>query len=134
MMPHSESDLRRIYSQRFSSNLDYRKKVWEVLVHSFFQKYIPANSSVLDLGSGYGEFINHVQAKQKFAMDLNPDTAQYLASNIRFIKQNCAESWSIDKESLDIIFTSNFFEHLPDKIAWVEHLTRVSGHYVRAGV
>ena len=70
--PHADSDLQRIYAQRFSASLEFRKLVWRILVRDFFQKRIPKNSAVLDLGCGYGEFINQVEASVKFGMDLNP--------------------------------------------------------------
>ncbi|MEI8293873.1 MAG: hypothetical protein WCG66_07755 [bacterium] len=62
---HADSDLQRIYAQRFSVNLNYRKSVWSVLIRDFFQKLIPPNATVLDLGCGYGEFINQVAAAKK---------------------------------------------------------------------
>jgi hypothetical protein len=40
---------------------------------SFLQKYIAGNSVVLDIGGGYCEFINQVQASKKYLIDLNPD-------------------------------------------------------------
>jgi hypothetical protein len=49
-LPHDESDLSRIYAQRFAANLDYRKGVWRVLVDSFFQQYVQPDAAVLDLG------------------------------------------------------------------------------------
>ena len=52
--PHADSDLQRIYALRFSANLEYRKSVWRILVGEFFQKLIPKNSAVLDLGCGWG--------------------------------------------------------------------------------
>jgi SAM-dependent methyltransferase len=116
-LPHNESDLSRIYTQRFAANLDYRKRVWHVLIDSFFGKYIARNSTVLDLGCGYGEFINQVEARRKYAMDLNPDAPRYLAADVEFIQQDCSQEWPIENGSLDAIFTSNFFEHLPDKTA-----------------
>ena len=36
---------------------------------------------------------------------------------MQFIRQDCSQPWPIDEASLDVIFTSNFFEHLPDKAA-----------------
>jgi hypothetical protein len=112
---HNESDLSRVYAQRFATNLDYRKRVWRVLIDSFFQKHIPQDATILDLGSGYGEFINQVRARQKYAMDLNPDVPRYLSADIKFIRQDCSQQWAIKGDSVNVIFTSNFFEHLPDK-------------------
>ncbi len=116
-LPHDESDLSRIYAQRFAANLDYRKRVWRVLIDSFFQRYVPQDATVLDLGCGYGEFINQIKAGPKYAMDLNPDAPRYLSAGVEFIQQDCSQPWVIEKDSLDVIFTSNFFEHLPDKAA-----------------
>ena len=116
-LPHNESDLSRIYAQRFAANLDYRKRVWRVLVDSFFQQYIPRDATVLDLGCGYGEFINQIHAGRKYAMDLNPDAPRYLSPDVQFIRQDCSQPWPVGEASLDVIFTSNFFEHLPDKAA-----------------
>ena len=114
-LPHDQSDLSRIYAQRFQDNLEYRKHIWRVLITSFFQKYIPKKGSVLDLGCGYGEFINQVTAGSKRAMDMNPDAAGHLADGVAFLQQDCSRPWPIEPESLDTVFTSNFFEHLPDK-------------------
>ena len=116
-LPHNESDLSRIYAQRFAANLDYRKRVWRVLIDSFFQQYVSRDATVLDLGCGYGEFINQVDAGRKYAMDLNPDAPRYLTDNVRVIRQDCSQPWPVEEASLDVIFTSNFFEHLPDKAA-----------------
>jgi len=116
-LTHDESDLSRIYAQRFAANLDYRKRVWRVLVDSFFQQYVQPDAAVLDLGCGYGEFINQVHARRKYAMDLNPDAPRYLSDDVEFIRQDCSQPWPVEEASLDVIFTSNFFEHLPDKAA-----------------
>jgi SAM-dependent methyltransferase len=124
-LPHDESDLSRIYAQRFAANLDYRKRVWRVLIDSFFQQYVPHDASVLDLGCGYGEFINQVHAERKYAMDLNPDAPRYLSSEVEFIRQDCSQPWEVGEASLDVVFTSNFFEHLPDKVALGRTLDQV---------
>jgi hypothetical protein len=34
---------------------------------------------------------------------------------VTHLAQDCAERWQLEPETLDVIFTSNFFEHLPDK-------------------
>lgn len=113
--PH---ELQAIYERRFTpERVAYRKRLWSTLVDDYFQPLIPAEASVLDLGCGYGEFINHVQARERFAMDLNPAARQHLASDIQFLFEDCSRRWSLGDASLDVVFTSNFFEHLPDKLA-----------------
>jgi len=116
-LTHDESDLSRIYAQRFAANLDYRKRVWRVLVDSFFQQHVQPDATILDLGCGYGEFINQIRAGRKYAMDLNPDAPRCLSNDVEFIRQDCSQPWPVEETSLDVVFTSNFFEHLPDKAA-----------------
>src|SRR5476651_1842849 len=117
MSANQPEELRRIYCARFEKNLDYRKRVWEVLVPQFFQKYVSPPDTVLDLGCGYGEFINTILCGRKLAMDLNPDASRFLANGVRFLQQDCSTRWQCDDASLDLIFSSNFFEHLPGKNA-----------------
>ncbi len=111
------AELQRIYEKRFSSMLEYRTTVWQVLCAEFFQRYIPAGASVLDLGCGYGEFINHIQADRRWGMDLNPRSPEFLQPDVTFLHQDCSTPWDLPADSLDVVFTSNFFEHLPDKLA-----------------
>ena len=114
---HSQEDLQRIYDARFKNNLDYRKAVWAILVGDWFGRYVGAGDAVLDLGCGYGEFINQVRCREKFAMDLNPDAPRFLDAGVRFLLQDCSARWALPDGALDVVFTSNFFEHLPDKTA-----------------
>lgn len=117
MLPHDPGDLRRIYAKRFESNLAYRKAVWAILIRNFFARFVPPQAAVLDLGCGYGEFINQVPAGKKYAMDLNPDAPKHLGKDVEFLHQDCSAPWPLGAGSLDVVFTSNFFEHLPDKPA-----------------
>jgi len=125
MLPHNEHDLSRIYEKRFAANLEYRKSVWKVLIGDFFFRYIPKKATVLDLGCGYGEFINQVPASKKYAMDLNPDAPKHLGEDVEFLHQDCSQSWTVAENLLDVVFTSNFFEHLPDKSALARTLEQV---------
>lgn len=111
----SADDVQTIYGQRFATNQPYRQKIWQVLTADFFQALIGPASAVLDLGCGYGEFINQIAAREKYGMDLNPDSARMLAAGIRFFQQDCSQPWPLPDNALDAVFTSNFFEHLPDK-------------------
>jgi SAM-dependent methyltransferase len=111
----SPEELRRIYRNRFDATQDDRRRVWQVLTAQFFQRLVPPSATILDLGCGYGEFINEVKAQAKFGMDLNPRAREHLASEVRFLEQDCSERWPLADGQLDVVFTSNFFEHLPDK-------------------
>lgn len=109
-------ELQDIYNQRFNNQgTSFRVKMWKELIKIIFSKYIKKSDSVLDLGAGYGEFINNVDCKNKIALDLNPDTKKYLDDNIKLILDDCSNIKSISDSSIDVIFNSNFFEHLKDK-------------------
>jgi SAM-dependent methyltransferase len=48
-------------------------------------------------------------------MDLNPDASTFLGPDVTLLPQDCGVRWPLPDASLDVVFTSNFFEHLPDK-------------------
>lgn len=110
------TDLERMYRERFSGRLEYRQRIWKVLI-PFFHKWVAPDSTVLDLGCGYCEFINRISARKKYGMDLNPDVSRHASADVEIIQQDCAQAWPLLEGSLDVVFTSNFFEHLPDKAA-----------------
>lgn len=114
-MNDSGKELSEIYLRRFASKRLYRNKVWKIIVEGFLAPWIPPDGRILDLGAGHGEFINQVPAKKKWAMDLNPDTAGRLSQKVQFMRQDCSQPWLLPESSLDLVFTSNFFEHLPNK-------------------
>lgn len=117
-----------MYERRFSRFEPARERVWQVLTRHFFQQWIRPDHTVLDLGAGYCEFINVIEAREKLALDLNPETAKRAAPGVRVLSQDVSQPWPLPENSLDVVFTSNFFEHLPDKDA----LQRCMGQAVRA--
>ena len=127
-MASTPQELSKIYHRRFIRTAAYRNRVWEVLTREFFNQWVGPAATVLDLGCGYGEFVNNIAASRKLAMDLNPDAPRHLASNVEFLHQDCSAPWPLPENSLDVVFTSNFFEHLPDK----ECLSRTLRHVLRA--
>jgi SAM-dependent methyltransferase len=117
MSTHSPEDLQRIYERRFRDSAEYRQAVWRVLIEEAFVRYIRPGDTVLDLGCGYGEFINQVTCKTKYAMDLNPEAPRRVAAGVQCLLQDCSTKWPFQDNALNLVFTSNFFEHLPDKDA-----------------
>lgn len=122
----SHSDLQQIYEKRFqNTGLSKRQRVWAILCSDMFGKMIPPTSTVLDIACGYGEFINQIPAARKYAIDLNPDSPRHLAPDVNFRATPANDLGFIPDGSLDVAFTSNFLEHLPDKKACDDVLAEV---------
>lgn len=120
-------DVESIYKRRFTPDLKFRDQMWQVLCRSFFQKYVPLQSTVLEVAAGYCEFINNIQAARKIAVDINPSTQEHAQPDVQVLLADAGHISGIAENSVDIAFTSNFFEHLTrDQItATVEEVRRV---------
>lgn len=110
------SQLAELYKIRFpNEKLERKNAIWRVICTSFIQKCINPNSTVIDIACGYGEFLNHIQAQHKIAVDINPEAQTFLHPDIEF---RLCSALDIDQDLVgvaDVVFTSNFLEHLPDK-------------------
>lgn len=114
-MDNRSVELQAEYQNRFESSDSYRDAVWKILCNDFFSKYIPETSVLLDLGAGWGEFSRNIKAARKYAMDLNPDCGRRVSGSSTFLLQDCSTTWPLENGVLDVVFTSNFLEHLPSK-------------------
>src|SRR3989344_3828855 len=100
----------------FSTRFQYDRKrdyVWKKIT-SYLKRYIPEDSVVLDLGAGYCNFVNNIEAKEKHALDIFPDMKKY--ANVDVISHSSYSTGmsSIKSNHFDVVFASNFFEHLSD--------------------
>ena len=87
-----------------------RSKVWGV-IGDYLRPWIAPDQGMLELGAGYGEFINQVRAAKKFALDQNPALAAYWGEEVQPLIQSALDPWPIPDSSLGGVFASNFFEH-----------------------
>ncbi len=117
MDPLSQPDsLRKLYDHRFKPEERARKNaLWEVLCRSFFQRYVSESDVVVDLGAGYCEFINNIRCGRKFAVDLNEETQRYAAEDVAALLKPVSDLSPLEDASVDVVFASNLFEHLPSK-------------------
>ena len=110
------TELAKLYDARFKAiGLNKRTRVWKVLCSAYFQRLVPSDAVVLDLACGYGEFINNINAGIKLAIDLNPDAPLHLNSDVTFHLTGATDIQGIAGGSVDLVFTSNFLEHLRSK-------------------
>lgn len=135
-----EARLAALYAARFpAAELPRKNAIWQVLCRHFFQRFVPAQATVIDLACGYGEFINNIAAAEKIAIDLNPDSQTFLAADVRFEQTAAAEVGRLFPGRADVVFSSNFLEHLPDKPALEQLLGQVlealkpGGHFLVMG-
>ncbi len=108
--------LAKLYRNRFSEDeLPRKNAIWRVICRHFFQRYIASTDTVVDLACGYGEFINNISAGEKIALDINPDSSRHLQGDVRFEQVAATDLGAFMDGKADVVFTSNFLEHLPDK-------------------
>jgi len=111
-------EFRRIYRRRFPpAGRKARADLWKALVEGFFQKWIGPEQTVLDLGCGFGEFLNHVRCARRIGVDLNDQGAAQLDPAIEFHAGDVCDLGFLSDASVDTVFTSNLMEHLPGKPA-----------------
>lgn len=120
-----EKYLKKLYSHRFD-NQQRKAKValWEVLIDEFLQEYVGEDSVTLDIGGGYCEFINQIRAREKYLIDLNPDSKIFANPDVEVFNIDILDSHgqNMVTNTFDRIFISNFFEHLASKEELIEVL------------
>jgi SAM-dependent methyltransferase len=92
-----------------------RRMLWETLVAEVFQKEIPLDAVVLDLGAGYGEFINAVKARRRLAVDAWPGMLEHLEKGVEGLVTGITQLERVPDNSVDYVFSSNCFEHVSQK-------------------
>ena len=116
------SDLTAIYANRFADRETSREELWRTLVDAYFQQFVGPDDTVLDLAAGYCEFINTVQCGTKIAVDLNPAVKSRAAEGVRVYNVPSTELPEELTGQVDVVWISNFLEHLPDSDAMVATL------------
>ncbi len=120
-----EQQLEEIYANRFDNKSEMRTKLWGTLCKYYFQKFVKKTDTVVDLPAGYCEFINSIECKRKIAIDLNPSVRKMANKNVEVY---LARSTSLPKKlenTADIVFISNFFEHLADQTELLDTLKEI---------
>ena len=108
---------RQIYRTRFGTEeMGGRIELWQVLCKHWFSRYIPVESTTLDLGAGACEFINNIVSAKKYAIDHNPDVTSCAGDDVTCIVAELVDGLkSLDADHVDRIVVSNVFEHMPNR-------------------
>ncbi len=119
------SELSSIYRKRFGTDPEARKVLWETLVSDFFQKYVKNTDTVVDVAAGDCCFINSVRANRRIAIDLNPDVVGYVGPGVEVVHARSTELAAHIDTRCDVVFVSNFLEHLDTKHDLLETLRQI---------
>jgi hypothetical protein len=103
--PHEYFSTRFLYDPR-------REVLWRTLYRYYFAQLIAEKDCVLELGAGYGHFINQVIARRMIAVDAWPGFVNYLRPGIEAQLSDLTDFSFLDRSSIDFVFASNLFEHL----------------------
>jgi SAM-dependent methyltransferase len=99
------------HQSRFTPELR-RDVLWRALWRFYFRKLIGPEHCVLELGAGYGNFINSVVARRRIAIDHWTGFAEYLAPGVEAVIGDVVDLDFLDDSSVDFVFAGNLFEHL----------------------
>jgi len=103
-----------IYAERFPEAVHERRYAMWQEIAGYLQRYVPADSVVLDIGAGEGYLVASLEARERWAVDLRPPW-EPLASRIRFVQGSGLEPGdSLATGTFDRVLMSNYLEHLPN--------------------
>jgi SAM-dependent methyltransferase len=115
-MENTGEKLSKIYKHIFpEEELAAKEELWKIVIDEFLQKYIKEGDAVLDMGGGQCLFINNIRCGKKYVNDLNPDVEKYADDNVEIIQERADNIVSIPDTTMNVVFASNFFEHMKDK-------------------
>ena len=109
-----------------------RDVVWKALWRYHFRAQINPQDTVLDLGCGYGEFINNVVAGRRIGLDQWAGAADHLATGVESVTAPVTDLSAIPDASIDFAFASNLFEHIP-QAEFAEVLAQLRAKLARGG-
>jgi ubiquinone/menaquinone biosynthesis C-methylase UbiE len=121
----NDSELDRIYDQRFGDAETRRKDRLWVEVAAYLQRWVPAGGRVLDVACDLGYFIRHIRAAERWATDVR-DVASSLGPDVRFVQSDgLALATAVPHNHFDAVFVSNYLEHLPGPDSVIAQLREI---------
>jgi SAM-dependent methyltransferase len=98
------------FATRLAENAN-RAPVWRHIC-DHLARWIPQDADVLELGAGWCDFANLVQARSVTAVDLESVVLTAAAGHVRAIVGDCTDLTELDDATFDVVFASNLLEHL----------------------
>lgn len=88
-----------------------RRSVWGAIAR-YVRRDAREVGTLMELGAGYCDFVNQFPADKKIAFDLNPEMRAYAGPDVDLRIEDATLLASVSNQSIDLIFASNFLEHL----------------------
>lgn len=105
--------------------------MWAEITH-YLQRFIDANSRVLEIACDQGAFIRQIKARDRWASDLR-DMRAWLPETVNFVQSSgLSLDQHLDTDPFDAIFMSNYLEHLLSSADVVQQF-RVAHRLLRPG-
>lgn len=89
-----------------------RDVLWRTLCEACFQRLVQPADCVLELGAGYGHFINHIRCGRRIAVDKWEGLLHYVDSGVIAHIGDVTDLSFVPDRSVDFVFASNLVEHL----------------------
>ncbi len=89
-----------------------RQVLWETLSREVFSRFVSPESTVMELGAGWCDLINNLQARRRIAVDVWPGIADHADPGVETIVASAVSLPSVASASVDTVFASNLLEHL----------------------
>ena len=105
-----------LYDTRFSAGERRAKDaMWQVLCQDFFQRWVPADAVLIDLGAGFCEFVNHIRCRERWAVETDARARAMAAPGVQVHAGSAHDLGWRPAASVDVVFASNVFEHFTSK-------------------
>jgi SAM-dependent methyltransferase len=91
--------------------LNERAHVWKEIAR-YVRRDVLGADVVVEMGPGYCDFINSFPAGRKIAFELNPEMADFADDDVELRIQDARRLADLEPGSVDLVFASNFLEHL----------------------
>jgi SAM-dependent methyltransferase len=128
----AERSVGDVYGQRFSESDAIRKHALWREICRYLQRYVDPGSKVLDLACDRGYFIQNIVAGERWATDIR-DVSEHLSPEVHFAQADGLEADRVlPRDAFDVVFTSNYLEHLSSPDDVIEQL-RIVERVLRPG-
>lgn len=94
-----------------------RAGVWRVIAEHL-SPWIAAQAHVLEVGAGYCDWINHVRASRRVAVDIWPDLPRHAAAGVETMVMDASRDLpALGTGAFDVVLASNVLEHFAPDVA-----------------